>query len=126
MPSWYGMANGHPIGDSGGVYLKQLLTFLESFVIVVLVIAGIVGLFYNTFRGGGWFDSAFERFMAIVFTNVTASVIIGCVGLVAFAMWYDRHITKGVYNKRLPTIILYVLVAAGVYYVGRYALFGTL
>jgi hypothetical protein len=26
----------------------------------------------------------------------------------------------------VPTIILYVLVAAGVYYVGRYALFGTL
>lgn|SRR5690242_14382151 len=107
-------------------YLKQFLTFLESFVIVVLVVAGLVGLFYNTFRGGGWFDSAFERVMAIVFTNMTASVVIGCIAIVAFAMWYDRHITKGVYNKRLPTIILYILVAAGVYYVGRYALFGTL
>ncbi|MND06969.1 hypothetical protein D3C83_286790 [compost metagenome] len=57
---------------------------------------------------------------------MTASVIIGCIAIVAFALWYDRHITKGVYNKRVPTIILYVLVAAGVYYVGRYALFGTL
>jgi len=105
--------------------LKQFLTFLESFVIVVLVVAGLAGLFYNTFRGGGWFDAAFERLMAIVFTNVTASIITGCIALVAFVMWYERYITKGTYNKRVPTIVLYILVAAGVYYVGRYALLGT-
>jgi hypothetical protein len=106
--------------------LKHFFTFLESFVIVVLVAAGLAGLFYNTFRGGGWFDAAFERVMAVVFTNMTASIIIGCIGLVAFVMWYERHVAKGTYNKRVPTIVLYVLVAAGVYYVGRYALFGTL
>lgn len=106
--------------------MKHFLTFLESFVIVVLVAAGIVGLFYNMFRGGGWFDAAFARVMEIVFTNVTASIIIGSVVLVAFVMWYERHITKGTYNKRIPTYVLYVLIAAGIYYVGRYALVGSL
>jgi len=56
---------------------------------------------------------------------VTASIITGCIALVAFVMWYERYITKGTYNKRVPTIVLYILVAAGVYYVGRYALLGT-
>lgn len=106
--------------------MKQFLVFLESLVIVALVVAGLVGLSYHAFRGGGWFDAAFERLAEIVFQNVTVSIIVGSIALVAFVMWYERHITKGVYNRRLPTIVLYVLMAAGAYFIGRYALFGSL
>lgn len=106
--------------------MKQFLVFLESLVIVVLVVAGLAGLSYNVFRGGGWFDAAFERLAAIVFQNVTVSIIIGSVALIAFVMWHERHVAKGTYNTRVPTIVLYVLMAAGAYYIGRYALFGSL
>lgn len=105
--------------------MKQFLTFLESFVIVALVAAGILGLTYHVFRAGGWFDAAFERLAEIVFQNVTASFIIGTIALVLFVMWHERRVTKGVYNRRLPTIVLYVLMAAGVFFIGRYALVGS-
>lgn len=105
--------------------MKQLLTFLESFVIVALVVAGLVGLSYHAFRGGGWFDAALGHIAEFVFQNMTASIIIGSVVAIAFVIWHDRYLSKGIYNKRLPTIILYVLMAAGVYFIGRYAIVGS-
>jgi len=106
--------------------LNLFLAFLESLVTVVLVVAGIAGLFHSFLRAGGWFDAVLDYIAPIVFTNVTASIIVGGIALIAFAWWYDRHVTKGSYNKRIPTIVLYVLMAAGVFYIGRYAVLGTL
>jgi len=56
--------------------LKHILDFLESFVIIVLVLAGLVGLSYRMFRGGGWFESALERAAELVFQNVTVSIVV--------------------------------------------------
>ena len=106
--------------------LKQFYAFLESFVIVVLVVAGLVGIFHSALRAGGWLDSSFDYLAPIVFTNVTTSVIVGGIALIAFAWWHDRHVTKGVYNKRIPTVVMFALMAAGVYYIGRYAIVGSL
>lgn len=106
--------------------MKQFLAFLESFVIVVLVLAGLVGLSYHVFRGGGWFDSAFEKVAEFVFLNVTVSIVVGLTALIVFVLWNERRLAKGMYGKRLPTIILYVFMAAGAFFIGRYALLGTL
>jgi hypothetical protein len=106
--------------------LKQFFAFLESFVIVMLVVAGLVGLSNSVLRSGGWFDSFLEWLAPIFFTNLTASLIIGGIALVAFAWWHDRHVSKGVYNKKIPTAVLVILMIAGVYYIGRYAILGTL
>lgn len=106
--------------------MTLFLAFLESFVMVVLVLAGLVGIFHSLLRAGGWLDSVWNYLAPIFFTNVTASIIIGGIAIVAIAWWHDRHIYKGKYNKRLPTIVLYVLMASGVYYIARYAILGTL
>jgi len=116
-------AQRHAYGRST---LSLFLAFLESFVIVVLVVAGLVGIFHNLLRAGGWLEGVWEYLAPIIFTNVTASIIVGGIAIVAIAWWHDRHIYKGKYNKKVPTIVLYVLMAAGVYYIGRYALLGTL
>ncbi len=105
--------------------MKQFLDVLESLVIVVLVIAGLVGLSYRTFRGGGWFEAALERIAAIVFQNVTLSVLVAIGIIVPLVIWYDIRTAKGIHGKRLPTIILYLLMAAGVYFIGHYAVVGT-
>lgn len=106
--------------------MKQFLAFLESFVIVMLVVAGLVGLSNSLLRAGGWFDSFLDWLAPVVFTNVTASIIIGGLALITFAWWHDRHVAKGTYNRRIPTAVLFILMAAGVYYIGRYAILGTL
>ena len=106
--------------------MKQFYAFLESFVIVMLVVAGLVGLSNSVLRAGGWFDAFLEWLAPVFFTNVTASLIIGGIALVAFAWWHDRRVSKGAYNKKIPTVVLAVLMIAGVYYIGRYAILGTL
>lgn len=105
--------------------MKQFYAFLESFVIVILVVAGLAGLANNFLRAGGWFDSFLDWLAPVVFTNMTASIVIGGLALVSFAWWHDRHVAKGVYNKKIPTVVLFVLMAAGVYYIGRYAILGS-
>jgi len=106
--------------------LKHILDFLESFVIVILVLTGLVGLSYRMFRGGGWFESALERAAEIVFQNVTVSIVVAIGVTIPLVIWHERRAAKGVHGKRLPTIILFALLAAGVFFVGHYAIRGTL
>lgn len=106
--------------------MRHFLDMLESFVILVLVIAGLVGLSYRMFRGGGWFEAALERVAEIVFQNVTVSVLVAAGVIIPLIIWRDRRAAKGMHGKRLPTIILYLLMAAGAYFIGHYAVVGTL
>ena len=105
--------------------MKQIRDFLESFVVVVLVIAGLVGVSYHVFRAGGWFDAALSRFMEFIFQRpaVSIPVVLGVVFVLAY--WHDRRMAKGMHGKRLPTLVLYALMAAGAYFIGRYAIVGT-
>jgi hypothetical protein len=105
--------------------LKQVRDFLESFVVVVLVIAGLAGLMYRTFRAGGWFEGVLEYVAELVFSNPYVSVPAGILIAIALAWWHDRRMAKGIHSRRLPTIVLYALMAAGVYFLGRYALVGS-
>lgn len=106
--------------------MKLIRDFLESFVIVVLVIAGIGGILYHTFRQAGWgsamLDKAFELYLlrpGIMIPGTIVAVIIGVI-------WYDHRVARGKFNKKYPTYVVYALMAAGVYFVGRYALRGSL
>lgn len=105
--------------------MKQVRDFLESFIVVVLVIAGLVGLTYHTFRVGGWFEGAMEYIAELVFSNPYVSVPVGIVVVIALAWWHERRLARGTHSKRLATIVLYALMAAGVYFLGRYVLVGS-
>ena len=106
--------------------MKLIRDFLESFVIVVLVIAGIGGIFYHMFRQAGWgtvvIDKAFELYFLHPVPMISATVV----AIMAGVFWHERRTAKGKYNKKLPTYVLYVLMAAGAYFIGRYAIRGTL
>ncbi|MBI3918195.1 MAG: hypothetical protein HY322_14460 [Betaproteobacteria bacterium] len=106
--------------------MKLIRDFLESFVIVVLVIAGIGGLLYHTFRQAGWgaaaLDKAFELYLLHPGAMIPATIVAVIIG----AIWYDHRVAHGRYNKKYPTYVLYALMAAGVYFIGRYALRGSL
>jgi hypothetical protein len=106
--------------------LKLIRDFLESFVIVVLVMAGIGGILYHTFRQAGWgsalMDKAFELYLlhpGIMIPLTVVAVILG-------AIWYDYRTAHGKFNKKYATYVLYGLMAAGVYFIGRFALRGSL
>lgn len=106
--------------------MKLIRDFLESFVIVMLVIAGIGGLLYHTFRQAGWgkavLDKAFELYLLHPGVMIPATIVAVIVG----AVWYDHRIAHGKLNKKFASYVLYALMACGVYFIGRYALRGSL
>ena len=105
--------------------MKQYLEILESFVAIVLAIAGLIGASYHMFRDGGWIESILGKFLRYNFDHPTVAVPITIVITVAVMMLHNKRVTKGKMNK-LPTFILYALMAAGTYFIGHYAIVGTL
>ena len=105
--------------------MKQYLEFLESFVVIALAIAGLVGASYHMFREGGWVDTLLGGFVRFHFENPMVAIPITALVTVIVMVLRERRIAKGKPSK-VPTIILYTLMAAGAYFIGHYALRGTL
>jgi hypothetical protein len=104
--------------------MKQILEYLQSFVVIGLVLAGIGGLSYHLFREEGWIENALGniwdlsvQYPLIVVTTLVGAVLIG-------KAWRDRRIATG-RTSRLPDFIIYALMAAGVFFIGRFFVHGT-
>ena len=106
--------------------MKLIRDFLESFVIVVLVITGIGGILYHLFRQAGWGTVIVDKTFELYFLHPTPMISATIVAIVAGVFWHERRAATGKYNKKVPTYILYVLMAAGVFFIGRYAVRGAL
>ena len=104
--------------------MKQLVELLESSVTVALVLAGIGGISYHAFRVGGWIDISLDRFWDIEARHVLIAIPVIIVGVFLFKLW---HGGKSLHSKTsiIPNLILYALMAAGAYYIGRYAITGS-
>ncbi len=105
--------------------MKQYLEFLESFVVIALVLAGLAGISFNLFRDDGWVEKVFGNIweLHVQYPLIAIPVTIGAI--ILGTMWRDNRVAKGQRSK-LPTYLLYALMLAGVYYVGHYAIRGTL
>jgi hypothetical protein len=105
--------------------LKQIVEFLESFIIVGLVLAGITGISYNLFRADGWIAVALGKLVdaEVQYPLIAIPVTLGAI--VMFRLWSRDRVIHGKTSK-LPNLVLYALVIAGAYYVGRYAITGGL
>ena len=105
--------------------MKQYLEYLESFVAITLAIAGLVGASYHMFRDGGWIDTIFGRIVRYQFENPMVAIPITALVVVIVMVARQHRIAKGKPSK-VPTLLLYTLMAAGVYFIGHYAIVGTL
>ena len=105
--------------------MKRIVEFLESFVIIGLVLAGIAGISFNLFRDDGWIEAALGNIwdLNVQYPLIAIPVTIGA--FVMFRLWSRDRVIHGK-TSRLPNLILYSLVIAGAYYVGRYAITGSL
>lgn len=105
--------------------MKKIWDYLESLVVIALIVAGLTGLLYNLLREDGWLGTALGEFWEFQFTNpvfsIAAIVIIG-----GFLVWWrDRRVVLGRVS-RIPSLFIYALMAAGAYYIGHYAIHGTM
>jgi len=105
--------------------LKRYLDFLYSFVVIVLVLSGLGGISFNLFRDDGLIETLFGNIweIHIQYPLIAIPVTIGAV--ILGAMWRDNRIARG-QRSNLPTYVLYMLMAAGAYYLYQYFTYGTL
>jgi hypothetical protein len=105
--------------------LKHYLEILESFVAIALAVAGLVGTSYHMFQDGGWLDTAFGRLLKYQFDKPMVAIPVTVLVVVTAILLYRRRVATGKLTK-VPTLILYALMAGGAYFIGRYAIVGTL
>ena len=105
--------------------MKEALIYLQSLAVMALVLMGLTGISYNLFREGGWIENVLGnvwgytmQYPLIVIFVIVAAILLG-------SWWRHDHKTRG--HKRLaPTIVLYLIMAAGAFFIGRLILYGKL
>jgi hypothetical protein len=105
--------------------MKELFSRLESVVVMLLVLIGLTGLSYNLFRADGWVEKAMGN--AWDYT-MRYPLIVGVVAIGAslLAIWWRHDLASRGHKRVAPTIVLYLIMAAGAYYIGHLVLYGTL
>lgn len=102
--------------------MKQFFSLLESLITVVLVLAGLAGISYRSFRENGWVEQGFGKITDAYLTYPL--IALGVTIALAFAIrsWRARRQLgkRGVHFD----YIVYVFMAAGIYFIGHYVLTG--
>jgi hypothetical protein len=105
--------------------VKKIFDSITTFGTVILILAGIGGVAYNMFRENGWLGTILGKVWSAQMEHpaVAIPVTIG----VAFLgkMWYDHNRAKG-HTSKLPDVLIYVIMAAGVYFIWRFFSQGSL
>ena len=105
--------------------MNKILEYFQSFMSVVLMLFGIVGVCYHLFRDEGWIESgigkAWEASLKhplIVIPVIIAVILFG-------KLWMDRRGGRSNTSK-VPDFLIYLLMAGGFIFVGRWVMYGTL
>lgn len=98
--------------------MKQIYDYIHSFVTIGLVLAGIGGVSYNMFKEGGWLGALFSKFVDVQIENPLIAIPVTIGAVIIGKMWHDHQLAKG-HTSRLPDYFVYVIMAAGVYFMWR-------
>jgi len=99
--------------------LKQALDYVGSFVTITLVLAGLGGVSYNMFREGGWLGAIFSKFVDVQMDNPVIAIPVTIGAAVVGKMWYDHQVAKG-HTSKMPDVLIYVIMAAGLFFLYRF------
>lgn len=105
--------------------MNKSLDYLQSFGTILLVLFGITGVSYHCFRDDGWIEAllgnlwgATIQYPLIAIPVILAAIFLG-------KMWNQSRLLHGRTSK-VPDYIIYVFMIAGVVFIGRWILYGTL
>jgi hypothetical protein len=99
--------------------VKQIIDYLQSFVMVGLILAGIGGAAYHMFKKDGWLSTALGAVWNFQMMNPVVAIPITIAIVVIGKLWFDHQRAKG-YASRLPNILIYVVMLAGVYFIYQF------
>jgi len=104
--------------------LKQFFALVESLITVVLVLVGVVGLSYRTFRDGGWFMQGLGK-VADAYISYPIIALVVTVALFFVYRSLRIRLNKGSGSKFFDYVV-YAMMIAGIYFIGHYVIRGTL
>jgi hypothetical protein len=105
--------------------VKEFLEYVQSFTVIGLVLFGIGGFSYHLFRDEGWVEAVIGNVwdVGVQYPLITIPVIIAALFL--GRMWSQQRLIHGRTSK-VPDLFIYALMAAGVVFIGRWFMYGTL
>ena len=96
--------------------MKKIYEYVVSFVTIALVLAGLGGISYHMFKENGWLGTALGKIWDVQMANPVIAIPVTLALLFLGKMWYDNNKSKG-YTSKLPDILIYVVMAAGAYFI---------
>jgi len=105
--------------------VKQFLEYAESFAVIVLVLFGITGFSYHSFRDNGWIEAAVGNLwdVSVQYPLIALPVIVAAIYL--GKLWNQSRIAHGRTSK-LPDLFIYALMASGAVFIIRWFWYGNL
>jgi hypothetical protein len=105
--------------------VKRAFEYLQSLVVVVLVMAAIAGMSYYAFRDEGWVEKLTGNIWSLEMQYPLIAIPTSIATILLFRMWRHHRLRHGRY-RQLPNIVIYALMAVGLYFVGRFVVHGSL
>jgi hypothetical protein len=105
--------------------VKQIFDIVQSFVMMALVLAGILGLIYRTVKEEGWFGTVVDKTWNAIVDHPLVTIPLLIAAAVIGKLWHGHQVEKG-YTSKLPNFFLYGVMAAGVYFIWHFISTGTI
>ena len=105
--------------------MKQAYEYLTSLATIALVVAGLGGLAFHAFRESGWISAALGGLWSFEMDYPLVAVPLTIAAIAVFFAWRNHHLVHGGVN-RVPALLVYCLMAAGAFFIGQFALNGSL
>ena len=96
--------------------MKQIFEYIQSFLTIGLLLAGLGGVAYHLFKENGWLGRILGKIWDVQMENPVIAIPLTLAVLFIGKMWYDHNRAKG-YTSKLPDVLIYVIMAAGVYFI---------
>jgi hypothetical protein len=104
--------------------VKQIFDYVNTFVTIVLILAGIGGVSYHMFKENGWLGQILGKVWDIQMSNPVIAIPVTLGILFVGKLWYDHNRAKG-YTSKLPNVLIYVIMAGGAYFLFQFVTQGT-
>ena len=96
--------------------MKQIVEYVQSFLTIGLLLAGLGGVAYHMFKEDGWLGKILGKIWDVQMANPVIAIPATLAILFIGKLWYDHNRAKG-YTSKLPDVLIYVIMAAGVYFI---------
>lgn len=98
---------------------------VQSIIVIALVLAGIAGLSYHAFKDDGFVEEFLGDIWEWQFQYPLIAIPLTVGAIVLFKTWSSGNLVKG-RKSRAPDLLIYLLMGFGAYYIGNYAIHGTI